>query len=78
MDIKLEILKLINESAVQENSSTLQRVIEQQNFDELAEEVVKFISFNFPVMRSVCDNCGKKEPMICQDCYAAEVFRTDE
>jgi hypothetical protein len=31
-----------------------------------------------PDMQKVCDNCGKKEPMICQDCYAAEVFRTDE
>jgi hypothetical protein len=43
-----------------------------------AGDVEKIISSNLTVTKTVCDNCGKKEPMICQDCYAAEVFRTDE
>ena len=42
------------------------------------DEQIKIISSSPDVMRSVCDNCGKKTPTICQDCYAKEVFRSDE
>lgn len=52
-------------------------VIGLSNIDNIAEEIIKL--FLIPtVIKSICDNCGAKEPMIYQDCYATEVFRIDE
>jgi hypothetical protein len=76
MELKEEILKLFNEYAVQENSSTLDTVIEKKYFNELAEEVVKIISFKPPVIGSVC-TCRNSElekgslvPVFCHTCNA--------
>jgi len=30
------------------------------------------------VVKSVCFVCNKKQPTVCQDCFAKEVFRVDE
>ena len=42
------------------------------------DEALKEVLPQADVIKSVCDNCGKGKPIICQDCYAAEVFRTDD
>jgi hypothetical protein len=59
MKTKIDVLKLINDYSVQENSSSLDRIIEQHDFDELAEEVVKLFSISDVVRQSeqlVCDS----------------------
>lgn len=33
-----------------------ERAVPESNYDVVVEKVVKFISFNFPVMRSVCSH----------------------
>ena len=43
---KKEIIKLLEEYAVQEHSNTLNRVIEMQDFDDLADELVKLFSIH--------------------------------
>jgi hypothetical protein len=74
--MKDKILELINECSVQENSSTLSRVVEEDCFDELAEEIVKLFAIPVVVKSCVhdyetimfgstgtmlkCKKCGKK------------------
>lgn len=60
MDRKLEVLKLINEYAVQENSSTLDKVIEQHDFDELAGEIVKLFLISPVISLFVCGHPPKQ------------------
>ena len=47
---KKEIIKLLEEYAVQEHSNTLNRVIEMQDFDELSDELVKLFSIHIARM----------------------------
>lgn len=54
---KKEIIKLLEEYAVQEHSNTLNRVIEMQDFDDLADELVKLFSIHI-VSNSYSDCCN--------------------
>lgn len=46
--------------------------VEENYYDDVADEVVKFISFNFPVMRSFCDHqykdYGEGQIDVCTKC----------
>lgn len=61
--MKDKILELINECSVQENSSTLSRVVEEDCFDELAEEIVKLFAMPVVSHRTFTPNCTEVEDM---------------
>ena len=45
--------------------------VDENEFEEIAQEIVKL--FAIPrVIKSVCENCGKDEAVICQSCYDVE------
>jgi len=83
MEKKTEILNLINEYAVQENSSTLDRVIEEHNFDELAEEVVKLFAIPVVSNNEVAVSCATckwayaKYSYKCESCVSDSKWEQD-
>lgn len=43
----------------------------KENIDYIADEIVKLFC-QHAVIKSVCENCGKNEAVICQNCYDIE------
>jgi hypothetical protein len=52
---KQKILEILNKESVSENSSNNNRVIIEQDFEIIADEIVKL--FAIPVVMQSCDTC---------------------
>ena len=54
------------------------RMAFRKGWEQAIEEMKVNNCYTPVVVKSVCFVCNKKQPTVCQDCFAKEVFRVDE